>query len=155
MPGMDGSEATRKIKSHVRGKETVIVTLTASALDSDRRAAVQGGADAFLTKPVREDELLAKMGSLLNIAYDYEEVNADEPVAGAPALRADRLRQLPPELLEGIRDATMAGNKSLLGKLIGKVRETGDAESARALQEFADNYEYDALTQLLEESRSL
>jgi CheY-like chemotaxis protein len=116
---------------------------------------VQGGADAFLTKPVREDELLAKMGSLLNIAYDYEEVNADEPVAGAPALRADRLRQLPPELLEGIRDATMAGNKSLLGKLIGKVRETGDAESARALQEFADNYEYDALTQLLEESRSL
>jgi hypothetical protein len=86
----------------------------------------------------------------LNVAYDYEEVNGDEPAVGASALTADRLKQLPRELLEGIRDATMAGNKSLLGKLIGKVRETGDAESARALQEFADKYEYDALTHLLE-----
>jgi CheY-like chemotaxis protein/anti-sigma regulatory factor (Ser/Thr protein kinase) len=155
MPVMDGIEATQRIKADPRGKETVIVTLTASALDEDRRAAIRGGADDFLAKPCREDELLEKLCRLLNVAYDYEEVNGDEPAVGASALTADRLKQLPRELLEGIRDATMAGNKGLLGKLIDKVRETGDAESARALQEFADNYEYDALTQLLEESRSL
>jgi len=33
---MDGLEATRRIKADRRGKETVIVTLTASALDEDR-----------------------------------------------------------------------------------------------------------------------
>ena len=37
-------------------------------------------------------------------------------------------------------------------KLIAKVRGTGDAESARALQELADKYDYDGLTRLFEEA---
>jgi signal transduction histidine kinase/DNA-binding response OmpR family regulator len=153
MPIMDGIEATRRIKGDPRGKETVIVTLTASALDDDRRVALQGGADDFLAKPCREDQLLEKISALLNIAYDYEETNAAEgqTVAGAAALSADKLEQLPRDLIEEIRDATLAGNKKLLDKVIAKVRGTGDAASARALQELADKYEYDALTRLLEE----
>ena len=38
MPVMDGLEATRRIKADPRGKETVIVALTASAMDEDRRS---------------------------------------------------------------------------------------------------------------------
>ena len=154
MPVMDGLEATRRIKADPRGKETVIVVLTASAMDDDRRAVLQSGADDFLTKPCREDELLEKMRALLNIAYDYEEMsgNESEPAAGVSALSAERLGQLPLELVEELRNATLSGNKRLLDKLILKVRETGDAGSAHALQELADNYEYDALTQLLEEA---
>jgi CheY-like chemotaxis protein len=129
------------------------VTLTASALDDDRRVALQGGADDFLAKPCREDQLLEKMSALLNVAYDYEETNGAEgqPVGSPAALSADKLDRLPRELIEEIRDATLAGNKKLLDKLIAKVRGTGDAESARALQELADKYEYDALTRLAEE----
>ncbi len=40
MPFMDGFEATRKIKADPRGKETVIVVLTASAMEEDRLAVV-------------------------------------------------------------------------------------------------------------------
>jgi len=148
MPGMNGIEATRKIKADPRGKETVIVTLTASAMDDDRRAAAESGADEFVSKPVREDELLQKLGALLNIPYDYEETNG----AAAAVPGAATLGRLPPELVEEIRDATLAGDKSLLDKLIAKVRETGDAASAQALQELADRYEYDALTRLLEDA---
>jgi CheY-like chemotaxis protein len=154
MPIMNGIEATRRIKADPRGKETVIVTLTASALDDDRRAVIQGGADDFLAKPCREDQLLEKMSALLHIAYDYEETSGAEgqPVAGAAALSADKLDQLPRELIEEIRDATLTGDKKLLDKLIVKVREAGDGESAHALQELADKYEYDTLMRLLEES---
>ena len=53
-------------------------------------------------------------------------------------------------LVEEIRNATSAGNKELLDKLILQVCETADSESANALQELADTYDYDALTQLLE-----
>ena len=67
-------------------------------------------------------------------------------------MSAERLGQLPRELIEELRNATLNGNKKLLDKLILKVRETGDAESAHALQELADKYEYDALTRLLEEA---
>jgi CheY-like chemotaxis protein len=152
MPVMDGLEATRRIKADPRGKETVIVTLTASALDDDRRAAEQGGADEFLAKPLREDELLEKMGDLLSIAYDYEVDGAEgHPVPGAAALSAARLGQLPRALVEEVLHATLKGNKKLLNKLIVRVREAGDAESARNLQDLADKYEYDALTRLLEE----
>lgn len=152
MPVMDGLEATRRIKADPRGKETVIVALTASAMDGDRRTASQSGVDGFLTKPCREDELLEKMRGLLNIVYDYEEVNdADgQAPAAAVALTPQRLGQLLPGLVEELRNATLKGNKRLLDKLILKVRDTDNVESAHALQELADKYEYDALRQLLE-----
>jgi CheY-like chemotaxis protein len=156
MPVMDGLEATRRIKADPRGKETVIIALTASAMDDDRRAALRSGADDFLTKPCREQELLDKMKpAFLNIAYDYEEMSENEgqPFAGTvPPLSAERLGQLPRALIEEIRNATFSGNKMLLDKLILKVRETEDAGAADALRELADKYDYDALTRLLEEA---
>jgi two-component system sensor histidine kinase/response regulator len=153
MPVMDGLEATRRIKTDPRGKETAIVVLTASALDEDRRAVAQSGADEFLSKPCREDELLEKIRALLNVTYDYEEISEAEgrPLAGMTAL-SSALAQLPLELVEELRNATSIGNKKLLDTLILRVPATGDAEAARSLQELADKYQYDDLTRLLEEA---
>jgi PAS domain S-box-containing protein len=154
MPVMDGLEATRKIKADPRGKETVIVVLTASALDADRRTVAESGADDFLAKPCREEDLLEKMRALLNVTYDYEEISQAEgqSPAGVKALSAEGLGQLPPALVEELRNATFSGNIRRLNELILQVRETADAGSANALQELADKYEYDALAQLLEEA---
>jgi signal transduction histidine kinase/DNA-binding response OmpR family regulator len=154
MPVMDGLEATRRIKADPRGSETLIAVLTASVMEDDRRTVAQSGADDFLAKPCREDELLEKIRVLLNIAYEYEEMSGAEgqPLGGVAALNAKRLGQLPRELVEELRDATLNGNKRLLNQLILRVPETEDAECAQALQGLADRYEYDALTQLLEET---
>ncbi len=156
MPLMDGLEATRRIKADPRGRETAIVVLTASVLDEDRRTVFQSGADDFQAKPCPEDELLEKIRAILNIAYEYEElsVTAGQPVVGVAALPPERLGQLRPELVEEIRNATLTGNKGLLDSLILKVCETADSESAHALQELADKYDYDALTRLLEPAGS-
>jgi two-component system, sensor histidine kinase and response regulator len=157
MPVMDGLEATRRIKADPRGSGTVIIALTANAMDDQRRSAIQSGADDFVAKPCREDELLEKMRAHLNIAYDYEEMsgNESEPAPGVSASNEERvalgLGQLPQELLQELRDATLSGNKHLLDKLILRVGETGDDESVYRLQELADHYEYDALMRLLEE----
>ena len=152
MPVMDGLEATRRIKATPRGKETVIIALTASAMDDQRLTALQSGVDDFITKPCDEYELLEKMRVHLNIAYDYEEMNGNEsePAAGASALSAERLGKVPLELVEQLRNATLSGNKNLMDNLILKVGTTGHAGSAQALQKLADHYEYDALIQLLE-----
>ena len=154
MPVMDGLEATRRIKADPRGSETLIAVLTASVLEDDRRAVAQSGADDFLAKPCREDELLEKIRVLLKIAYDYEETSGAEaqPLAGVAALSAKRLGRLPRELVEELRGATLKGNKRLLNQLILRVPEAGDVECAQALQGLADKYEYDTLTQLLEET---
>jgi signal transduction histidine kinase/DNA-binding response OmpR family regulator len=152
MPVMDGLEATRRIKAEPGGRETAIVVLTASALDEDRRSVAKSGADDFLSKPCREDELLEKMRAHLDIVYDYEEasVTPDPPLNGAGP-SSERLARLPLKLVEELRDATVNGNKRLLDELILKLGAT-DGGCAHALRELADKYEYDALTQLLDEA---
>jgi CheY-like chemotaxis protein len=152
MPFMNGFEATRRIKAGPRGKETVVVVLTASALDADRLAVGKSGADDFLSKPCREDQLLEKMRALLNITYDYEEIEG--PHFAEAGSGAEGLAQLPEPMVEELRNATFSGNIRRLNVLIGEVREAGDAASARALQELADKYDYDALIRLLEETSS-
>jgi two-component system, sensor histidine kinase and response regulator len=149
MPVMDGLEATRRIKADPRGKETVIVALTASAMDHDRQAVAESGADDFLSKPCRDDELLEKMRPFLKIAYDYEETA--EGIAAVTVLTPERLGQLPRKLVADIRNAMLAGNTKLLNKLIREAGESEDAGFVSSLQALADKFEYVALTRLLEE----
>jgi CheY-like chemotaxis protein len=154
MPVVDGLEATQKIKSDPRGKETIVVVLTASAMDADRRAVAESGADDFIAKPCKEADLLEVIRLHLKVVYDHEDEGKAEgqPVIGESALNPESLRQIPRELIEEIRNATLTGNKKLLDNLILKIPETGNADSAHGLQELADKYEYDALNQLLEEA---
>jgi PAS domain S-box-containing protein len=57
MPEMDGLQATREIRR--RGNRTPIVALTASVLDETRNSCQEAGMDAFITKPIRLDEIAA------------------------------------------------------------------------------------------------
>jgi PAS domain S-box-containing protein len=156
MPGIDGLETTRRIKADIRGKETIILTLTASAMNDDRRKSAESGADGFLPKPCRRSELLESIRVFLKVSYDYEEQGGSEnqPRPGIMALSGENLGQLPRNLIQEIRNATLKGNKKLLDRSILKVIGAGDTESARALQALADKYEYDTLTRLLEEACS-
>src|SRR3569623_1376371 len=49
MPVMDGLETTRRIRSLPRGQETAIIALTASAMEENRRAAMESGVNDFLS----------------------------------------------------------------------------------------------------------
>ena len=59
LPGIDGFEATRRIRTGLAGRRLPIIALTANARAEDRDACHAAGMDAFLTKPIRQDQLRA------------------------------------------------------------------------------------------------
>ena len=61
MPGLDGLEATRRIRQLPGGTAVPILALTASALDEDRAACLAAGMNDHITKPVVPDKLLATL----------------------------------------------------------------------------------------------
>ena len=154
MPVMNGSEATRRIRATPAGQDTVIIALSASALDEDRQMVMQSGVNDFLSKPCREDELLEKIRTRLGLSYLYSGEDTPPPVEpGAvpgPEVSPENLKTLPAEWIEQLRSAVMNGEKDRLDEVIRRVPGQ-DPQFARALQQLADQYEYDALTQLLEE----
>jgi CheY-like chemotaxis protein len=68
LPGIDGWEATRRIKAAPSTKSIPVIALTAHALTSDRDQALEAGCDDFDTKPVEFTRLLAKIETLLGKA---------------------------------------------------------------------------------------
>ena len=65
LPGIDGWEATRRIKADAQSKDIPVIALTAHALVSDRESALAAGCDDFDTKPVELTRLLTKIENLL------------------------------------------------------------------------------------------
>ena len=65
LPGLDGWEATRRIKADAGLATTPVIALTAHAMEGDREKALEAGCDDFDTKPVELPRLLEKMAKLL------------------------------------------------------------------------------------------
>ena len=66
LPGMDGWEATRRLKIDPRTKHIPIVVVSGHALEGSVRAAKVAGCDAFLRKPCLPQALLAEVKKLLS-----------------------------------------------------------------------------------------
>jgi PAS domain S-box-containing protein len=67
MPGLDGLQATARIREKERGSpdRIPIVAMTAQAAESDRLRCLESGMDAYVTKPVRVPELMQMIESVV------------------------------------------------------------------------------------------
>lgn len=61
MPEMDGLEATRRIRQQARFQNLPILAMTAAAMPSDREACLEAGMNAYLSKPINRQELIAAL----------------------------------------------------------------------------------------------
>ena len=115
MPKVDGIEACRQLKADADLPFTPIILVTAKADSKDVVAGLEAGADEYLTKPVDQAALAARVKSMLRIKELTDEVRAqaadlaswnrtlEERVAQqlAHIERMDRLKRfLPPQVAE-------------------------------------------------------
>jgi two-component system, cell cycle response regulator DivK len=65
LPGLDGWEASRRLKADPQTKDIAIIAITAHAMAGDREKALAAGCNDFDTKPIELTRLLTKIEALL------------------------------------------------------------------------------------------
>ena len=65
LPGIDGGEATRRLKARPETEAIPVIALTAHAMQGDEERARSCGCDDYLPKPLDEEQLFAKLTRLL------------------------------------------------------------------------------------------
>ncbi len=74
MPGLSGYDVCRALRADTRHAMLPIVLVTALDAATERARGLEAGADDFLSKPVNQAELLARVRSLLRIKLLYDQV---------------------------------------------------------------------------------
>jgi adenylate cyclase len=75
MPGMSGYEVCRKIRENPATAMLPVVMVTALDPAQERVKGIEAGADDFLTKPIHQPELLARVRSLLRVKTLWDQVS--------------------------------------------------------------------------------
>lgn len=77
MPGVDGLEVCRRLKADKLRQHIPIILITALGNKEDLTAGFEAGANDFITKPVNEAELRARVRSMLHIKQQYDRLEAN------------------------------------------------------------------------------
>ncbi len=149
MPVMNGEEATRRIRATPAGEDVPILAVTAGAFEDDRDRALAAGCDGVVVKPFREREVLDTIQACLGVVYVYEDHFTERPITGRTLRVVRHIKNLPPLLVEQMRDATKSADMDRLDELIGVV-EVMDPDLAAGMRDLASAYEYDALEVLFD-----
>ena len=175
MPDMDGYEATRRIKATTKGQATVIVAVTASALEEDKAVILSEGCDAYIRKPFREAEVFDVLGEHLRVRFVYEEAESEaagrrpgvpgEPPQDTQGLTAsyarrgddditlvEELAALPADWVGNLELATILGDLDRILTLTDRIREW-DTALAGKLADLAGDFEHDRILALIQQAR--
>lgn len=152
MPVMDGYEATRKIKASTKGQATVIVALTASALEEDREIILSEGSDAYIRKPFREEELFKVLEDHLGVTFIYEESPVDgdgrEFFGGvAEGELMNRIAAVSNDLLSDLEHAASLGDIRKIESVIAEIRRL-DPDLAGVLLSLARAFDHEAILEI-------
>lgn len=149
MPVMDGYEAIRRLKSTEAGRAASIIAITASAFDDYRDMVLATGADAYMRKPFRPEELFEVLGKCLGLRYVLHDETDSPNHRDLPPATQETLTALPIDLIQAMRQAVTEGDVARLTALIDQVACI-DGSIASGLQALADQYDYEKLIAWLE-----
>ena len=66
LPGMDGLEATKKLKEEPTTRDIPVVAVTSYAMKGDREKALAAGCVGYITKPIDKDTFVREVATVLS-----------------------------------------------------------------------------------------
>jgi two-component system cell cycle response regulator len=101
MPGMDGFELCEKLKADPMTSHIPLVMVTALSDVADRVRGLEAGADDFLTKPVNDIALFARVRSLARLKQMMDELRVRQAASG----NGEMLTEAEIDSVDGLKDA--------------------------------------------------
>lgn len=118
MPQLDGLSAIRMIRAGLGGMSVRIIVLTASATEENRQDLLAAGADDFMGKPFREEELLWRLGSVLGILDESPSSPALPKPKAAQSSTAFAHADLPAAFVSAFLDALVKADSDRMVELV-------------------------------------
>jgi PAS domain S-box-containing protein len=154
LPDMSGAEVLEILRRDPRTEEIPVTVLSADATAGQIGRLMSAGAREYLTKPFDVRQLIGLLEATLPAA-EQAPVTRPRPRSSTEmhwAPEAMTFASLPAGLIEELQCAVRDGQKDRLDELIAAVAHR-DAQCGRVLKDLADQYDYDALNNLLMEAR--
>ena len=154
MPVLDGYEATKQIKTQLKGQATAIIALTASTLEEQRAVILSAGCDDFVRKPFREQVIFDKIAQYLGVRYIYEELSPPHVavVKHDSSLQAS-LANLPSEWVNELYEAANLIDNEQILQLLEQI-PTVDAFFRQTISDWIYNFRCDKIIDLIETNKA-
>lgn len=141
MPGMDGFEVCERLKANPKTAHIPVVMVTALDQPSDRVRGLKAGADDFLTKPVNDLQLIARVKSLVRLKAVSDELRLRAETAREigieEMLRSDGLMHTPGRVL--VADGRASSQERIVRALKPVAEVDAVTEPQAALLKAASN----------------
>lgn len=149
MPVMDGLQAIRRIRGTPGLEQVSIIGISASVGKADQDGTILAGANAFISKPVRPNILMGKMGELLGLTLTYEATSGDE-LAAASAGAAELIAP-PKDEMDVLCKLALEGNMRDIRARADHVEalDTKYKAFADGLRQLAKGYQSKALLEMV------
>lgn len=125
MPVLDGLQTTRLLRQTPTLCDIPVLIVSASATQDDEAAALAAGANAFIAKPIDEEELLQEVAALLRLEWSYKAPERME--IGEDGVEAELVPPPPdemPELYQLAREGHMSELKRHARRLASRFPES-------------------------------
>ncbi|MBX7223443.1 MAG: response regulator [Blastocatellia bacterium] len=163
MPVLDGFSATKIIRrtelsmfeelTSAQRPNVIILALSASAFDQDRKTFLNGGCNDFVAKPYRESTIFEKMAFYLGVRYVYEEDAAGFDFKldsnQSRELKEDHMVQIPVRELERLHYHMTAGDTENALRVVEKIR-LRNPDLAEDLRVKIKAYRFDDILEAIE-----
>lgn len=145
MPEMSGIEATKRIREIENGSHVPIIIVSASVFDDTKKAVFKCGADGFICKPFKEEDVYNTIKDFLPIEYVYE---INEPISIPGKFQKDDFLNLDQNFKNEIKELAVLGEIDEISSKINKIQSLNE-NSQNYLKKLVIDYNLNDLISLM------